>query len=145
MKTHFGAVLSNSIASALVIFVTWGHCTKRGFVYISLYSELYLHVVPQVLPCISYIQWLTVWNICLRVQNHRRNDIVAWGQFLTNHGDTVTNHLIIIAVVPNFDFKTLSYSEKYIQAEYKDVPLPLKVQLCAFCRVGTSWSTEQFS
>ena len=25
-----------------------------------------------------------------------------------------------------------------VQVGYKDVPLPLKVQLCAFCRVGTS-------
>ena len=88
---------------------------KEGLYTSHLYSELYLHFVPQVLPFISYIQWLTVWNICLRVQNHRRNDNVAWGQFLTNHGDTVTNHLTIIAVVPNFDSKKLSYIEKYIQ------------------------------
>ena len=145
MKTHFGAFLSNSIALVVYALLRGDIVQKEGLYTSHLYSELYLHFVPQVLPCISYIQWLTVWNICLRVQNHRRNDIVAWGQFLTNHGDTVTNHLIIIAVVPNFDSKTLSYIEKYIQVGYKDVPLPLKVQLCAFCRVGTSWSTEQFS
>ena len=88
-----------------VIFVS-GDIVQKGGLYTShLFSELYLHFVPQVLPCISYMQRLTVWNICLREQNHCRNDIFAWGNVLTNHGDMVANHMIIIAVVPNFDSK----------------------------------------
>ena len=97
MKTHFGAFLSNSIALVVYALLRGDIVQKEGLYTSHLYSELYLHFVSQVLPYISYVQWLTVWNICLRVQNHRRNDIVAWGQFLTNHGDTVTNHLIIIS------------------------------------------------
>ena len=50
-----------------------------------------------------------------------------------------------IALVSHFDSLTLLYIEKYIQVWYKDVPLQLKVQLHAFCRVGTSWLPGRFS
>ena len=93
INMDFGAfwIFWNSIT--LVWFVAWGQCTKIGFLNISVVSILFFHFEPQILPCISYIQWLEVWKDYFRVQNDHKKDIVARGPFFTNHGDTDTKHL----------------------------------------------------
>ena len=43
-----------------------------------------------------YIIYTVIRSVitCFRVQNDHKKDIVAWGQFFTNHGDTHTKHLL---------------------------------------------------
>ena len=104
MLTHWNIILLQNWFSGIFDFLQFHHIglicrvgtmyQNRFFKHLSCFQSDFFHFEPQVWPCISYIQWLEVWKDYFRVQNDHKKDIVAWGPFFTNHGDTDTKHLL---------------------------------------------------